>query len=86
MTPSDGEPSDESRIEAIRIAFSKVAHGALAAHLKGFTSGVLASDLIIIVCLAPCGGGAERRTLFPRAPLLERRHYHPERCKRSTGQ
>ena len=57
MTPSDGEPSDESRIEAIRIAFSKVAHGALAAHLKGFTSGVLASDLIIIVCLAPCGGG-----------------------------
>ena len=33
------------------------------------------------VCLAPCGGGAERRTLFPRAPLLERRHYHPERCK-----
>ena len=27
------------------------------------------------------GGGAERRNLFPRAPLLERRHYHPERCK-----
>jgi len=27
------------------------------------------------VCLAPCGGGAERRNLFPRAPLLERRHY-----------
>uniref|UniRef100_A0A6V4BK49 Uncharacterized protein n=1 Tax=Prymnesium polylepis TaxID=72548 RepID=A0A6V4BK49_9EUKA len=48
LTLSDGEPSDESRIEAIRIAFSKVAHGARAAHLKGFTSGVLTSDLIII--------------------------------------
>ena len=37
----------------------------------------------VYVCVSRAlrGGGAERRNLFPRAPLLERRHYHPERCK-----
>ena len=47
------------------------------------TTLVSSLDTGACVCLAPCGGGAERRNLFPRAPLLERRHYdyHLERCK-----
>ena len=33
-----------------------------------------------LVCLAPCGGGAERKNLFPRVPLLERRLTPPPRA------
>ena len=45
-----GDPSDDARIDAVRSAYlSKLAHGnKLAAHLKGFTSGLLTDDLDII--------------------------------------